>query len=449
MVYWQSVLLDVRTDRAGLRWPGSWQPGRDYLHRTGPVGQRHRRGVEYLTNDTVYVDMTKMITFRPENRQSPMGGRPCNVVKRLYPLDPQNRAFALSIAFRLAGVAPEFVVDSRKPTRSPDAIVPLYFPDSDEVLELKCSASYFGQWCADLNMRVRGVNELVPLRDVGERIAGHLTAVTGGTRDGQGVRVIGHSLYLRASLIGESGVADPDLVVDQPPEVAGRPFVAVAGRQSPASLERRLRTFALRTFAEVQMANYLYGVLGRDAEQMGGWIGSRAATAVEYLSRPTPHGYDGEIARKVWQLSVSRRGQSFGRLKATARDRLATMIGPRTNQDSPGNVTFVTQNFGDSYNVGQAGAVGPNSQGNLVNVGGTRFDLGKLGAELTQLSQSLRAEHPDDADILEEAAQDAANGDAQAVEGKLKRLSRRVAQFALDLGLAIAGAAIAHAGGLA
>jgi len=448
MIFWQTVLVDEREDRSSLRWPRSWQPNRDYLHRTGPIRQRSLRGSEYLTNDVAYVDLARLISLSPANPPSPVGGRPANVVKRLYPLDPQNRTFALSIVLDLRRVFPFFEIESVKPTQLPEAEIDGWTSDwfdyRDETQIV--SGADIARWCGELAMRLRGHDDVVRLSGLGDVLATHLAEATSrGVRADEGngnVRAIGHAAYVQTTLnFGPSYSHTPDLIIDQPPDLPGRPLVGMAHLNSPASLERRLRTYALRTFAEVEIGMYLLAIESESGSRP--WTVARADAALAFLSRESPHAQDGEVGRRIWQMSVRRAGASFGGLKSTTRDRLQRALTVSASPYSAGNVVVM----GDVYNVAQAGAVGKAAQGTIVNLSGSSVDLAQLYAELLLVRNQLEPDD-DDVPILTEAIAAAKKKDAVAVEGKLKRLSKRSASIAKDLGVAVAAAAITQATGL-
>jgi hypothetical protein len=442
MLYWQTVLVDTRLQGSGRRWPPAWRPERDFIHLTGPVRSRGHRGSSYLTNDVVYADLGRTLSLRPSNLASPLGPRASSVIKRLYPLDSTNRAFVLSIVFSLASFE-GFDIESIKPKGLPYATM----LGSDGWGEV--SAESIASWCSDLTFNMRSDKEPVALALLGTKLAEHLTAVTAIASEAeQGkIRPVGNALYLQSDLRFEPNYRTrPDLIIDRPPSIKGRPFVAIAALQAPRSLERRLRIFTLRTFAEVDLANYLNGVFGRDDDEAPPWTRNRGLAALEYLERDSPYAFSGDVTRRVWQLSVARPGAGLGTVKKLARDRLAEHL--RVNRSGYSNDNIIV--MGDIYHVGQAGAVGPNARSGDVNFYGTVINMTQLKAELEYLESQIESHSPTDPDLSDvRAAIAAASGDDQAVlESRLKRLSKRVISLVTDLGLAVAGAAIARAAGI-
>src|SRR5712691_479997 len=442
MCYWQTVLIDARPQKAIRRWPSAWRPEHDFIHLTGPVRSRSRSGSSYLTNDVVYADLRRTFSLCPNNPSSPLGPRASSVVKRLYPLDSANRAFALSIIFRLAWFE-GFDVESIKPAYLPSASI------ADGEGWRQVSGESVAAWCSALRFSMRPDKESVTLAQLGGKIAEHLTAATGMPGEsGQGrIQAIGNALYLQSDLyFSPSYRTRPDLMIDRPRSVKGRPFTAIAAIQSPRSLERRLRLFTLRTFAEVDIANYLTSVYGQRDSQLPLWAKVRGLAALEYLERDSLYALSGDVARRVWHLSVARPGAGLGTAKKLAHDRLAEQLRDSHSGYSSDNMLVK----GDNYNVGQAGAVGPNARSADVNFHGTIINTTQLKVELEYLESQIERRNPTDRDLADvRAAIDAVGEEDQAeLEGRLKRLSKSVMAMVSDLGLAVAGAAIARAVGI-
>ncbi len=438
MIHWQTVLLDERPDQAGLRWPPSWVAGNDYVHRTGPVLMRSSRGREYLTSDVVYVDLDSLISLMPANQKSPLYGRPSYVAKRLHPLDPYNRAFSLSITFQIAA-NPEFRV-----IRSLQQL-----PSTNGAEGPVVSGHEIAQWVSDLKVFFRPGQQICSLYELGSALGSHLRRATQGAvepNSGEKFSAVGHAVLLSARMyfMGEPS-REPDLVVDKPPGIHGRPFVAMANSNGSSAARRRLRTYALRTFAEIDVANYIYGHLSKPDSQSN-WQNRRGMIAVDYLSRSAPYGLSGEAGRKMWQLSVSRRGARIGDMRRIARDRLAPLLSPVTLGEQAGSVVIVENSY--TFN-GPVGAAGTNARG-LLMISGSQVDASQLAQELERLSKYLSDRDPEDSDVpvLTEAAHDAREGNSAGAGSKLRRVSRQALSAANDLALAVAGAVIAHAIGV-
>lgn len=439
MIHWQTVLLDERPDQVGLRWPPSWTAGNDYVHRTGPVLMRSSRGREYLTSDVVYVDLDSLVSLIPANQKSPLYGRPSYVVKRLHPLDPHNRAFSLSITFQIRA-NPEFRV-----IRSPRQL-----PSSNGTEGPVASGYGIAQWVSDLKILFRPGQQICSLYELGSVLGSHLRRATQGAvepNSGEKFSAVGHAVLLSARMyyMGEPS-REPDLVVDKPPGIHGRPFVAMANSNGSSVARRRLRTYVLRTFAEIDVANYIYGHLSKHDSQSN-WQTRRGMIAVNYLSRSAPYGISGEVGRRMWQLSVSRRGARVGEMRRIARDRLTPLLAPVTSDGQAGSVVVVENNY--TFN-GPVGAAGTNAMG-LLMISGSQVDASQLAQELERLSKYLSDRDPEDSDapVLTEAAHDAQAGNSAGAVSKLRRVSRRALSAANDLALAVAGAVIAHAIGMA
>lgn len=154
--------------------------------------------------------------------------------------------------------------------------------------------------------------QFVPLYALGDLIGSHLRRVTQGSAEaafGDKFSAIGNAILLATTMYFMAEPSrGPDLVVDKPPSIRGRPFVALANSKGSSANRRRLRTYALRTFAEIHIANYLYGHYRDREPELPEWVKTRAEIAVEYLSRLAPYGLSGEAGRRMWQLSVSRSG---------------------------------------------------------------------------------------------------------------------------------------------
>lgn len=441
MVFWQTVLLDEREDRSTLRWPWAWLPNHDYLHRTGPIRQRSLRGREFLSSDVAFVDLARLISLRTDNPPPPTGGSPGPIVKRLYPLDPHSRTLAMSIAMNLPGFNSFFEIDTVKPNRLPPAVI--WRPSEHSLFEV--DTIDLVRWCSDLSMRVRGMAEAVPLTRLGSLVARHLEEVTGGESTGS-VIPVGHAVYIQTNYrnvamraVHAPDAHAPDLIVDQPPELVGTPFVGLANRTRPSNRERRLRTYTLRTFAEVQIGTTLLPKLGDGTQP---WARQCCEDSLAFLSRDAPYAQNGEMGRRVWQMSVRRTNSTFGAVKTLTRERLEGALARSSDTYSTGNVVVM----GDVYNVGQAGAVGRKSRGEIVNLGGSMVDLRQLQAELELVR--THTDDDDDVRVLTKAILAARAEDAPAVGHWLKKLSQRSLAIARDLGVAVAAAAITSATGL-
>jgi hypothetical protein len=440
MIYWQTVLIDERPDQQGLRWPPSWAAGADYVHRSGPVLMRGTRGREYLTSDVVYTDLANVMSLVPTNDNSPFGSRPSHVVKRLYPLDPYNRSFAFSVVLRIPS-DPEFQIWRYMEN----------LPAASEAIGCTVKAEEIAKWVTQLKILFNPRKQIYCLYEVGDALGAHLRLATqGGAKvvAGEKFSAIGNAILFSTGMCFVSEPSrGPDLVVDKPPGVRGRPFVALASSKGSFAARRRLRTYALRTFAEIDIANYLYGHFTRHHDQLPEWFNVRAAIAVDYLSRVAPYGLSGEAGRRMWQLSVSRSGAKVGPMRRLARDRLSSVLAPTNPGRSAGNIIVM----GDNYTFhGPVAAAGRNAQG-ILTIGGSPVDATQLARELQRLSEYLQDHDADgpDARLLAEAAHEAEQGDVDAAHGKLRRISRRALKAANDLTLAVAGAVIAHAIGLA
>jgi hypothetical protein len=113
----------------------------------------------------------------------------------------------------------------------------------------------------------------------------------------------------------------------------------------------------------------------------------------------------------------------------------------------------------DTYNVGQAGAVGPNARAQGFSLqqvweqNAERIDLGALARELASLRSAMRneattAEH-DVAIGAVAAAEVAANkGDGPAALVKLREAGKWALQVATAIGVAVAAAALKTALGI-
>ena len=440
MIYWQTVLIDERPDQEGLRWPPSWAAGNDYVHRTGPVLLRGSRGREYLTSDVVYADLSNLISLVPMNKESPLDSRPSYAAKRLYPLDPNNRVFSFTITFQIPA-NPEFRV-LRYMEKLP----------SSNIVDGPAVAGYdVAQWTAGLQLLFRPTGRIYPLYELGSALGSHLRRATQGSaapHSEERFSAIGNAVLLTARMyfMGEPS-RQPDLVVDKPPGIHGRPFVGMSNSSGSSGARRRLRTYALRTFAEIDVANYIYGHLRKnDAKE--DWLSERGRIAIDYLSRPTPYGLSGEAGRTMWQLSVSRRGAKVGEMRWVARHRLAPLLAPTSSDWSAGSRVVVVEN-NYTFN-GPVGAAGTNASGILM-IGGTQIDALQLARELERLSKYLSDRNSDDLDsgVLSEAAHDAQQGNLATASSRLRRVSGKALAAANDLALAVAGAVIAHSIGLA
>ena len=423
----------------GLRWPPSWAAASDYVHRTGQVLMRGARGREYLTSDVVYADLGNVISLIPTNRKSPLYSRPSYAAKRLYPLDPYNRVFSLTITFQIPP-NPEFRVLRHMGQ----------LPSTNGAAGPRVAGFDIAQWVTGLKVLFRPKGQIYSLYELGSALGSHLRRATQGRAEphsGEKFSAIGNAVLLstRMYFMGEPG-REPDLVVDKPPGIHGRPFVAMSNSKGSSGARRRLRTYALRTFAEIDIANYIYGHLGR-RDNEANWLNERAKIAVDYLSRPAPYGLSGEVGRRMWQLSVSRRGAKVGEMRSMACERLAPLLGPLPPRWSTDSIVVVENNY--TFN-GPVGAAGTNASGILM-IGGSQIDATKLAQELGRLSKYLSDRDSDDSDalVLAEAARDAQHGNLAAAESKLRRVTRKALAIANELALSVAGAVIAHSIGLA
>jgi hypothetical protein len=409
---------------------------------------RSPRGREYLTSDVVYVDLDSLISLIPANQKSPLHGRPSYVAKRLHPLDPHNRAFSLSITFRIRA-NPEFRV-----IRSPQ-----HLPSTNGAEGPVVSGYEIAQWISGLKILFRPGQQICSLYELGSVLGSHLRRATQGAvehNSGEKFSAVGHAVLLSARMYYmEEPSRQPDLVVDKPPGIHGRPFVAMANSNGSSVARRRLRTYALRTFAEIDVANYIYGHLSQHDSQ-GNWQSRRGMIAVDYLSRSAPYGISGEAGRKMWQLSVSRRGARVGEMRRIARDRLTPLLTPVASGEQAGSVVIMENSFTFNGPVGAAGtfngpvgAAGTNVGGPLI-ISGSHVDASQLTQELERLSRYLSDRDPEDSDVpvLAEAAHEAREGNSAGAGSKLRRVSRRALSAANDLALAVAGAVIAHAIGV-
>lgn len=430
MIFWQTVLIDERVDRRELRWPPAWVAGRDYLHRAGPVRLRGSRGREYIASDVVYADLANLLSVAPKNRESPLRGRPSQVVKRLHPLDTDNRTFALTVAFRIKADPRLFL-----------------FAQEDEPPRI---AEAFGRWVSALKVTLGPTGQTHPLHDLGAAVGTHVGHATQGRatpRPGERVSSVGNAMFLTAKIHWFGfGERTPEVVLDKPPGVRGGPFIATATSNGSAVARRRLRTYVLRTLAEVDIANHLAGRLAAQGTEHASWIDSRARTAIDFLSRPAPYGYSGEHLRRIWQISISRQGVKVGAVRRIAAERLSSLLASSTPERSGDNILIVSDNY--TFN-GPVGAAGRHAQG-IININGTNVDHSALVRELNELSDLLRQRDADDTDavVVAEAAQDLQEGKTDSAEGKLRRLSRRTLSVARDLALGVAAAAIAHSTGM-
>lgn len=399
---------------------------------------RSSHGKEYLTSDVVYADLGRIISLIPTNKKSPLGSRPAYVAKRLYPLDPFDRVFSLTITLQLPS-NPEFRV-----LRNMGQL-----PSTNGATGPRVAGFDMAQWATNLQVLFRPNGQIYSLYEFGSALGNHLRCATQGSAEphsGEKFSAIGNAVLLstRMYFMGELS-REPDLVVDKPPGIHGRPFVAISNSNGSSGARRRLRTYALRTFAEIDVANYIYGHLGRNTE--ADWLSERARIAVDYLSRPTPYGLSGEAGRRMWQLSVSRTGAKVGQMRKIARHRLTPLLAPVSPGWSAGSIVVMENNY--TFN-GPVGAAGTNASGILM-IGGSQIDATRLAQELERLSKYLSDRDSDDSDarVLTEAAQDAQRGNLAAADSKLRRVSRRALAAANDLALAVAGAVIAHSIGLA
>jgi hypothetical protein len=423
MIFWQTVLVDERVDRRGLRWPPAWVAGRDYLHRAGPVRLRGSRGREYITSDAVYADLANLLSVAPKNRESPLTGRPSQVVKRLHPLDTNNRTFALTVGFRIKA-------DPRY----------LFVSTTDE---LPTVVAAFGRWTSELNVGLAPTGQTYPMSDLGAAVGAHIADATQGRaarRPGERVVPVGNAVFLATKMrwFGDSQHT-PELVLDKPPGIRGQPFLALASSEGPPVTRRRLRTYALRTLAEVDIAHYLARRLATEGADHAPWIDSRAQAVTDFLSRPAPYGYSGEQLRRIWQTSISRHGFKAGAMRRLAVERLSSLMVSSKPDSSAANVFVMSDNY--TFNA-PVGAAGRGARGTV--------NINALARELQELSVRLRERDADDADatVIAEAAQDVEQGNGDSAEGKLRRLSRRTLTTARDLTLGVASAAIAHALGV-
>ncbi|MEU8816731.1 hypothetical protein [Actinoplanes sp. NPDC048796] len=429
MLFWQSVLIDERADRRGLRWPPAWVAGRDYLHRCGPVRLRASRGRDYLSSDVVYADLANMLSVAPRNRESPLKGRPAQVVKRLHPLDADNRTFALTVAFRLH--ADPWLAFS--PTNEPPWVMQAY-----------------GRWAAGLKITLNPTGQTHHLHELGAAVGTHVGQATRGTakpRPGERISPAGNAMFLSARIDWFGfGERTPEVVLDKPPEVRGRPFIALTEARGTAAARRRLRTYVLRTLAEVDIANHLAGRLAAQPADSPAWMESRARGALDFLSRPAPYGFPADRQRRIWQMSISRHGVKAGAMRRLAVERLSSLLASSAPERSGAKFVFMSDNY--TFN-GPVGAAGRHAQG-VVNVNGTTVDHSALVRELTTLSDLLRRRDVDDADaaVVADAAQDLQEGRTGSAEGKLRRLSRHTLSVAKELALGVAVAAITHSTGL-
>jgi len=440
LIYWQTVLIDERTDRNGLRWPPSWAAGKDYIHRTGPVLMRSPHGQEYLTTDVVYADLENIMSIAPTNKSSPLHSRPSHIAKRLYPLDPHNRSFSFTVTFQIPAL-PEFLIQSKMK----------HLPQASNSTGLNVAAEDIAMWVADLQVVFRPQGQTFPLYKLGEALGSHLRQATlGNTRPavGEGLTAVGNSILLSAKLSHyEKGPGSPDLVVDRPPGVHGRPFIAICNTNGSSTARRRLRTYSLRTFAEIEIADYLYGHFKSPKIDEPGWLNQRARISVDYLSRSSPYGLSGEEGRKMWQLTVSRPGITTSMMRRLAHHRLSTLLPPVDPAWPTGSIVIMENNY--TFN-GPVGAAGTNAHGILV-VGGSQINAAQLAKELQQLSSYLLSHDSEDLDgqALAAAAQEAEHGDLVAADSRLRRISQKALTAANDLALAVAGAVIAHSIGMA
>jgi hypothetical protein len=439
LIYWQTVLIDERPNQHGLRWPPSWNPGTDYIHRVGPIMMRGWRGREYLTSDVVYADLANVISVRPTNNKSPLYGRPSHVAKRLYPLDPYNRSFAFTLTFHLHS-EPNFIVEPRMQS----------LPSTDNLWSRPVRAEDIAHWVSKLQLVFVPRKQVYGLHEIGSVLGSHLRRATQGDVDvnlTEKFSAVGNSVLLSARMYFSSGQpGKPDLVADKPPGIPGRPFVAISNSAASFVTRRRMRTYALRTFAEISVANYLHGHLARRGDEMPDWISRRGQAALSYLSRPAPYGLSGETGRQMWLLSVSRPGAKVGQMQKLARERLADVLAPANSEQTTHRVIVMGDNY--TFNA-PVGAAGRYSHG-VGTVGLSQAEASRLAHELVELSRYLSSRNPQDPDAaaLADAAAAAQKGDLGAIDGKLKRVSRTVIGKANDLALAVAGAVIAHAIGL-
>ena len=401
---------------------------------------RSPRGQEYLTTDVVYADLKKIVSIAPTNESSPLRSRPSHIAKRLYPLDPYNRAFSLTVTFQIPAI-PEFLIRSRMNR----------LPQASNSVGPNVPAEDIAMWVADLQVAFRPQGQTFSLYKIGDAVGSYLRQVTQGNAKaavGEGFTAVGNSILLSAKLSPyERGPDRPDLVVDKPPGVHGRPFVAICNSDGSSTARRRLRTYSLRTFAEIEIADYLYGHFKSPRIGEPGWLNERARISVDYLSRPSPYGLSGEEGRKMWQLTISRPGTTASMMRRLAHHRLSSLLPPVDPAWPTGSIVIMENSY--TFN-GPVGAAGTNARGILM-VGGSQINAMQLAKELQQLSSYLLSHDSEDLDgqVLAAAAREAERGDLVEADSRLRRISQKALKAANDLALAVAGAVIAHSIGMA
>jgi len=422
-IFWHGILLDDRPATADRRWP-TWTPDRGFLHRTGRVAFRNGGGHDVLVGERPFIELRNSLKLEPSSNSAPISGKVADLVRRFYPLDRDNRAFALSVSFALR--PHQFwdcEIDSVKLDSPPvfETWNPPYSPNLTTCEDLAA-------WVVDLRFKLRG--RLVLLGNLGTSMARHLGEVTGDAA-GPPLQSLGSALWFDTSLrFAPDFRANPSCVVTRADAVRRRPWLFTANR-FPSRPQRRLRLYLLRSFAEAEIARFILDQFPEHDERPD-WAGRRLHQSLALLERHRPYGESPDALKRLYYQSIGGADRSFGAHRQEILSRLKIELTPLRGYSAS------TIAFGDDvYDV-------------LAELDPKRHPYGanaQLVAELQCLRDRL-ADDPASADALEKAIDAARAGDERETKSRLRRVSREVLRTARELGTEVAAAAISKSLGI-